>query len=145
MTRQPPALIGTAHLLKRAYAGENLLPLHLRLIEKLDANPYDPGTLMDLCALEQLLGDRSSGLSRQSAALSLQQTYQSSWPSSAGALRVLALAAPGDIGTNTPIEFLLQGGGTVLTTLYLCPGQPIPTELPAHDIAIVTKIGRAHV
>jgi hypothetical protein len=135
---QPPALIGTAHLLKRAYAGENLLPLHLRLIEQLDANPNDPGTLMDLCALEQLLGDRPSGLSRQSAALSLQHIYRSSWPASAGALRVLAIAAPGDIGTNTPIEFLLQGGDTILTTLYLCRGQPIPTELPMHDIAIVT-------
>jgi hypothetical protein len=133
----PPALLGTAHLLRRAYAGENLLPLHLRLIERLAAVPNDPATLMNLSALEQLLGDRPAGLRRQTAALARQSAYRSCWPASARALHVLAIAAPGDIGTNTPIDFLLQGGDTILTTLYVRPGA-MPTDLPPHDIAIVT-------
>jgi glutathione synthase/RimK-type ligase-like ATP-grasp enzyme len=50
----------------------------------------------------------------------------------------LALAAPGDVGNNTPLEFLLEGSDIALTTLYLIPGQPLPEHIPDHDIAIVT-------
>jgi len=46
--------------------------------------------------------------------------------------------APGDIGTNTPIDFLLQGFDVVLYSLYIVPGQPTPDPLPDCDIAIVT-------
>ena len=54
------------------------------------------------------------------------------------ALRLLALAAPGDVGNNTPLEFLLDGSDIALSTLYIVPGQPLPNPLPEHDLAIVT-------
>jgi glutathione synthase/RimK-type ligase-like ATP-grasp enzyme len=52
-------------------------------------------------------------------------------------LRLLALAAPGDIGTNTPLEFLLEDSDVALTTLYILPGLPPPEPLPEHDLAFV--------
>ncbi len=132
-----PALLGTARLLSLAYAGHDLLGLHLAQLAHLHAHPDDPATLMNLCALEQLLGDQASGLRRQACALARQRLYRSAWPASPRALRVLAFLAPGDIGTNTPIEFLVQGGDTILYTLYVCPGQPFADGVPEHDIAIV--------
>ena len=52
-------------------------------------------------------------------------------------MRVLALAAATDMGSNTPIEFLLQDSGVELTTLYVVPDCELPEPLPDHDIAIV--------
>jgi hypothetical protein len=50
---------------------------------------------------------------------------------------VLALAAATDIGSNTPIEFLLEDSGIELITLYVLPDIELPKPLPDHDIAIV--------
>jgi len=93
---------------------------------------------MDLCLIDQLLGDQASGLKWQQEALRLQRLYRSSWPASGQALRVLAFLAPGDVGTNTPIEFLLQDLDVVLYSLYTVPGERLPDTLPDHDVAIVT-------
>jgi glutathione synthase/RimK-type ligase-like ATP-grasp enzyme len=42
-----------------------------------------------------------------------------------------------DIGGNTPVEFLLDGSGVELITLYVVPGLPLPTTIPDHDVAMV--------
>jgi glutathione synthase/RimK-type ligase-like ATP-grasp enzyme len=52
-------------------------------------------------------------------------------------LRVLALAAATDMGSNTPIEFLLENPCVELMTLYVIPEVDLPQPLPEHDIAIV--------
>jgi hypothetical protein len=52
-------------------------------------------------------------------------------------LRVLALAAATDMGSNTPIEFLLEESGIELMILYVIPEVELPVPLPDHDVAIV--------
>src|SRR5262249_37122835 len=52
-------------------------------------------------------------------------------------LRVLALAAATDMGSNTPIEFLLEESGIELMILYVIPEAELPSPLPDHDVAIV--------
>ena len=52
-------------------------------------------------------------------------------------LRVLALAAATDMGSNMPIEFLLEESEIELMTLYVIPEIELPAPLPDHDIAIV--------
>ena len=52
-------------------------------------------------------------------------------------LRVLALAAPGEIYCNGLIEFLLQNDDIDLTFWYVLPDTPEIKSLPEHDIAIV--------
>ena len=42
-----------------------------------------------------------------------------------------------DMGGNTPIEFLLEGSGIELLTLYVVAGVELPVPLPDHDVAIV--------
>jgi hypothetical protein len=135
---ETPSPTCVARLLKMAFDGCDLAPLREQIIARLKANPVDAAALIDLCAIEQILGDQASGLRRQAEALSLHRLYRSSWPASPQALRVLAFMAPGDVGTNTPIEFLLQGFDVVLYSLYVVPGRPVPYLLPDHDIAIVT-------
>ena len=50
---------------------------------------------------------------------------------------MLALAAATDMGSNTPIEFLLEESGIELMMLYVIPGVELPVPLPDHDVAIV--------
>jgi hypothetical protein len=134
---QPPATISIAKLFKMAFDGQDLKPLHAEMLARVQSNPLDAAAVMNLCTIEQLLGNQASGLKRQSEALAMQRLYRSSWPASPEALRVLAFMAPGDIGTNTPIDFLLQDQDVVLNSLYVVPGQPFPDPLPDHDVAIV--------
>jgi hypothetical protein len=125
-------------LFKTAFDGVDLGPLRDRIIARSRSNPIDAAAaLISLCTIEQLLGNQASGLKHQAEALGLHRLYRSSWPASPNALRVLAFKAAGDVSTNTPIEFLLEGADVVLYSLYIVPGQSLP-ELPDHDIAIVT-------
>jgi hypothetical protein len=134
---KPPSTTNLAMVLKLAFDGIDMAPLREELVAHLQSNPADAAALIDLSVIEQILGDRESGLRRQAEALALQRLYRSSWPASPKALRVLAFLTPGDIGANTPVEFLLQGSDVVLDSLYVIPGRPLPDPLPDYDIAIV--------
>jgi hypothetical protein len=132
----PPAPANLAALLKLAFDGGDLKTLWADRMARIESNPSDAAALMDLCNIEQILGDQASGLRRQKDALLHHRLYRSSWRAY-NSLRVLAFMAPGDISANTPIEFLLQRSGAELYSLYIIPGQPLPDPLPDHDIAIV--------
>jgi glutathione synthase/RimK-type ligase-like ATP-grasp enzyme len=128
----------TARLFKMAFDGRDLKPLRAQLLARMEGDPLDAAALMDLSVIEQLLGNQAEGMRHQAQALRIQRLYRPSWPTPPQALRVLALMAPGDLGNNTPIEFLLDGSDIALHILYVVPGQPLPNSLPEHDIAIAT-------
>lgn len=137
LIHEAPSPTSAAKLLKMAFDGGDMRLLREETIAGLQSAPADAATLMNLCIVEQVLGDQASGLQRQAEALRLYRLYRSSWPASHEALRVLAFMTPGDIGSNTPIEFLLQDSDSILYSLYVVPGEPMPDPLPDHDIAIV--------
>jgi hypothetical protein len=132
------ATISVARLFKQAFDGHDLKPVRARLLARIEGDSLDAAALMDLSVVEQLLGNQAEGLRHQAQALRIQRLYRPSWPASPQALRVLALMAPGDVGNNTPIEFLLDGSDVALYILYLVPGQPLPNPVPEHDVAIAT-------
>jgi len=136
MQNAPASPIGIAKLSKLAFDGTDLMPLWRGLVDRFIADQDAAAALMDLATIEQFLGDNESGLARQREALSLARLYRSPVTGSPR-LRLLALAAAGDIGTNTPLEFLLDGSDIALDTLYVVPGLPLPDPLPEFDIAIV--------
>ena len=137
--QQPPDQpLGVARLSKLAFDGGDLGPLRSQLLDKYVYEPENAAALMDLAVIEQLLGNLEDGLARQQEALTLRRVYRSLCAAAKPGLRVLALAAPGDIGNNTPLEFLLEGSDIELTTLYVIPDEPISESLPDHDVAIVT-------
>ena len=129
--------IGLARLTKAAEAGHDLRPLWRRLIARLLDGSIEAGEGLDLSEIAQLLGDKQAGLAIQQTILASHQLFRSPCAMKPPRLRVLALAAATDIGSNTPIEFLLEGSGIELTTLYVMPEMGWPDWLPPHDVAMV--------
>jgi len=125
--------IGTARLLKFAFDGNDLGPLR----GELQAMPEDPGALMDLSIIEQIAGNHETGLALQRSALTHQCLYLSPGCEGAPRLRVLALAAPLELGGNLPVEFLVNSPDIELTTLYVTAGLDLASAVPEHDVAIV--------
>jgi len=129
--------IGMAKLAKMAFDGGDLRPLWRELVAKLYNGTAEAGEGLDMSLVAQLLGDKRTGLSIQQEVLKSHQLYRSPCASSNPRLRVLALAAPTDMGSNTPIEFLLEESAIELMVLYVVPGVELPAPLPDHDVAIV--------
>lgn len=129
--------IGMARLAKMAFDGNDLRPLWRELIAKLLNGTASAGEGIDLSLIAQLLGDKSTGLSIQQEILKSHRLYRSPCTSNNPRLRVLALAATTDMGSNTPIEFLLEESGIELMVLYVTPEAELPAPLPDHDVAIV--------
>ena len=138
MARPPCAeRIGLARLTKMAAAGIDLRPLWQELIDKLIGGTIEAGEGLDLSLIAQLLGDKVAGLAIQHEMLGSHRLFRSPCAARNPRLRVLALAAATDIGSNTPIEFLLEDSGIELLTLYVIPEADLPEPLPDHDVAIV--------
>jgi glutathione synthase/RimK-type ligase-like ATP-grasp enzyme len=129
--------LGVAALTRMQVGGHDLRPLWHSLITKLIEGTVEAGEGLDLALIAQLLGDRQAGLAIQQQVLSSQQLFRLKGSPAQPRLRVLALAAATDIGSNTPIEFLLSGSAIELMTLFVMPDIELPAPLPDHDIAIV--------
>lgn len=129
--------IGFAMITKMAFDGHDLRPLRDELFSKIADGTADAGDGLDLSLIVQLLGDKQTGLSVQAEVLNFHQLFRSPCAAAQPTLRVLALAAATDMGSNTPIEFLLEESGIELLTLYVMAGAGLPTPLPEHDVAIV--------
>ena len=133
----PAAPMGLARLAKLAFEGADLTPLRRALHERCSASRDDAAALLDLSLIEQLTGNLASGLACQHAALGRTRLFRSPPTATEPALRLLALLAPGDVGTNAPLEFLLEGSNVALDLLYVVPGAPVEEPLPRFDLAIV--------
>ena len=129
--------VGMAKLAKMAFDGTDLRPLQQELIKKLLDGTAHAGEGLDLSLVAQLLGDKPFGLAVQRDILMAHQLYRFPCVSKNPRLRVLALAAATDMGSNTPIEFLLENSDIELMVLYVIPELELPVPLPAHDVAIV--------
>lgn len=131
-----PALMGLARLMTLAFHGVELNPLAQKLIERATSNALDGNALMDLSVILQLQGIKDVGLATLDQALQTQRVYK--LPSRrATAIRLLAIMAPGDLMANAPLPFLFEDADIELTMLYVRPGEPMPEELPAHDLITI--------
>jgi hypothetical protein len=129
--------MGVARLARMQVDGTDLRPLWQTLIAKLIDGTLQAGEGLDLSLIAQLLGDKPAGLAIQYQILASHQLFRLPCALEKPRLRVLALAAATDMGSNTPIEFLLEDSGIELMTLYVIPDIELPALLPEHDIAIV--------
>ncbi len=139
-TNERPALIGLARLMTMAFEGTDLAPLARQLIERAEADVHDAEALLDLAWILELQGLRDLGLATQAHALQTKRLFElpARRPAS---LRLLAIMAPGDLMTNTPLPFLIEDADVALSLLYVLPGDALPTELPAglarHDAVFI--------
>ncbi|WP_223247379.1 RimK family alpha-L-glutamate ligase [Sulfuriferula sp. AH1] len=133
---QPP-LIGLPSLMRMSLQGVDLAPLATDLIAYANAHPEAANVLMDLAVILQFKQNRELALQVQAEALKLQKVYRLPFNGEQVRLRVLALVAPGDLMSNTPIEVLLEDTDVLLNLLYVAPDLPFPAELPEHDVVFV--------
>ncbi len=129
--------IGMAKLAKLAFDGHDLRPKWTELVARLLNGTADAGEGIDASLIAQLLGDKQAGLSIQQEVLLSHRLFRTPCVAKQPRLRVLALAAATDMGSNMPIEFLLEESGIELMVLYVIPEAELPSPLPDHDIAIV--------
>lgn len=129
-------LTGIARLMRQVFLGEDLAPLGQALLNRALANPEDANAYLDCSHVLQLLGHRELAMAMQRQAIDMQPHY--SIPASLPAkLRLLVIMGPGDLMSNTPIEFLLENSDVALDFLYLTEDSPWPDTLPEHDVLMV--------
>jgi hypothetical protein len=126
----PPIVRGTADLTAFAYQGNGYEALLARIAPETDA----AANLYDRSIASQLSFRRAEGLSLQDTALEANQIYRIG-TASPGAVRLLALVSPGDLMTNTPLDFLTNHLNVQLDLLYVLPDRPLPATIPDHDVA----------
>lgn len=145
MTQQTHhTFLGPAALMRRAHAGQDLTLLSTRLLAEIGDTPSveHADAMLDLSTLLQIKGEREVALSLQEEALRLKQLYHLAAPTGIPRIRLLALMTCGDLMTNTPLDFLLEGSDISLDILYVAPHLPFPDTLPEHDVMFV-GIGEA--
>lgn len=130
-------LMGLPTLMRMALQGVDLTPLGTELLACIEAHPDAANALLDLSVVLQFKQNREIGLQIQAEALKLQKIYPLPFKGEQVRLRLLALVAPGDLMSNTPVEFLLEDTDVALSLLYVSPDLAFPTELPEHDLVFV--------
>lgn len=130
---ESPPLIGLARLMAMAFRGENLMPLAQTLITRALADEHDANALMDLSTVLMLQGVREVGLNTQAQAIACSRLYHLA-ADQTPALQLLAIMTPGDLMTNAPLAFLAERSDVALSMLYVQPGEPLPAQLPPHDV-----------
>ena len=143
-TLVPPIVRGTADLTSFAYQGNGYEALMQRIEAGAERNPdavREAARSYDAAIAAQLSFRRAEGLNLQDAALEASPLWRVDgagppWRVDGdGALRLLAVAGPGDLMTNTPLDFLTSHLNVRLDLLYLLPDQPLPAVIPDHDVA----------
>ncbi len=132
----PAPSLGLAWLGRLVFEGARVETVWAELITRLTEDPGDVGAMFDISTLLQMRGARDKGLEVQAAALAQQRCYRTTHGSGRG-LRILALMAPGDLMTNTPLDFLLEGSDAELTIYFVDGAAPSPSDVPEHDIAFL--------
>jgi hypothetical protein len=131
-----PQTLGLSYLAQRVYDRDDLNPIWSKLVDRATVDPQDAGAFFDISIILQLTGQPENGLEIQRQALELSPIYRRVYGDGTG-LRILVLAAPGDLMANTPVDFLLEGSNVELHTLYVGPGVPVPATIPDHDVAFL--------
>ena len=134
----PPALHGQARIIDMAFRGRDLVPLIEELETRARNNPRDAAAIMDLASILIVLHQREEGFRLQQQALGIEQVFRQTIDTATQSpLKVLMFVGPGDFMANIPVQFLLEGGNISLDLVYVRAGEPLPEQLPEHDLAIV--------
>jgi len=136
-TSEPNQLIGMAHIMRLAFAGNDLSEITSHLTRRIQANALDSAAAMDLSIVLQLSGNPNLAIELQTEALRQHQYFELKSNPKNPALRLLAIMGPGEVMANTPIDFLIENSDISLSFLYLGEGLPVPAQIPEHDVAFV--------
>jgi hypothetical protein len=133
------ARIGLGTLTNLAFQGADMGTIRAQLMTLLAIQPEHAGHLMDLSVVEQIRGNLPLGLSLQSRALERCQVFSQLGRS--GKTRLLVLAAPIEMGGNTPIDFLTDSPDFEVITWYFTGAPVRACDIPEHDIMFIAAPG----
>jgi hypothetical protein len=134
----PPVVRGIASLTTSAYHGEDCARFVRNWWPEFGIPPSTEETaqIYDASIAFQLAFRRAPGLVLQDCALAESQIYRIGGDAEdSKLLRLLAFVGPGDLMSNTPLEFLTGELNVRLDLLYIQPHCALPPVIPEHDIA----------
>lgn len=140
-----PPYCGFAGLWRLLLAGFEIPRLGPILDARATRDPGNTGAQLDIATLlflTQMPVNRGPAFACQRQAIERQPHVVLPAQRPGTPLRMLALAAPGDLTANTPLEPLLEGSDVEVHFVFVRPDQPLPEPLPAHDLVFVA-IGEA--
>jgi hypothetical protein len=133
---QENTVFGPAHLTRLAFEQRDITSTLNDLCKRLLHNAADSAALLDLSLVLLIAGRREESLQAQSAALEISRTYVV-MRGQHKTFRVLAFMAPGDLMSNTPVDFLLEDSGMSLVLYYVDEHSSSLEDVPDHDIAFM--------
>lgn len=135
-----PPYIGFAGLWRLELSGLEIARLGPMLEARLARDPRNADAMMDIATLSILTlipENRAAAFAMQARALGIKQVFRIPAARQPAALRVLAIASPGDMTAITHLDCLLEGSDVELQMLYARPGVAFPSALPEHDLVFV--------
>ncbi|MBS0338622.1 MAG: RimK family alpha-L-glutamate ligase [Proteobacteria bacterium] len=135
-----PPYIGFAGLWRLELSGLEIARLGPMLEARLARDPGNADAMMDIATLSILTlnpENRAAAFAMQARALEIKQVFRIPAARQPPALRVLAIASPGDMTAITHLDCLLEGSDVELLVLYARPGADFPSALPGHDVVFV--------
>ncbi|MBC3861400.1 RimK family alpha-L-glutamate ligase [Undibacterium jejuense] len=129
--------IGVAPLMRLAFANEDIKPIGEALLKRAEENITDANALMDCSVYLQIIGHHDLALAMQAQAIKTQALYSIPAKKSAPGIKLLVIMGPGDLMSNTPIEFLIEDSDVALDILYLSLDANWPEIVPEHDVMLV--------
>lgn len=133
----PPLVHGVAELTHLAFAGADIAQL-LAAVERPARTLQDAAAVaLDCSIVHRLAFQVQHAAAMQTEALALSQIYRvaSHGNPDGPKLRLLAVMEPGDLMTNTPLDFITRALNVQLDLLYLLPDRALPEAIPEHDLA----------
>jgi len=134
---QQEPLIGLPSLMTMAISGVDLTPLGSQLMARAESHPNDGNAYMDISTILQLKGNHDIAMAMQIEALKIQQLYRQPAADGQCKIRLLAIVAPGDLMSNTPVQFLVEKSDISLDMLYVASDLPLPDAVPEHDLVFI--------
>jgi glutathione synthase/RimK-type ligase-like ATP-grasp enzyme len=124
-----------AAVIRAAFEGADVTAMIQEQLNRLHADPSEASAYITLALLYQLISQKENGLACQEAGLHYARLYRQ--PVAGATLRLLTLAARGDLMTNTPVELMLEGQGVEILRLYVDQLGGLTETIPEHDIALM--------
>lgn len=107
-----------------------------KLFTRVIAGLSEANLFMSQYHLFTIMGPHDFALEMQSKALERSAIYRIG-SAQKTTIKLLAIMVAGEARENTPLDYLIEGSDIQLDLLYIMPGEPLPTIIPDHDVAIV--------
>lgn len=132
----PRNLIGVSSFIRSMYGGQDVAPICNALVERVQSDRTDFAATLEIGIILQSIGQAESGLQMQASAVQMQRIYTKVMGDGSG-LRLLVFVTVGDMTSNTPVEFLMEGSNAILHYLYIDESLTHLPAVPDHDIAFM--------